>query len=115
MAQSELSESIKFLDEIMINCKSDSDIISNHKEMGRYLHNVKGLAPMIGFEKIAKLANLTETILNDIIKNNLKISSYDFVNESIKTMKLILEEDVSNLEQLEKKNITQPQILELFK
>ncbi|MGQ0376272.1 MAG: hypothetical protein ACT4OW_02050 [Nitrososphaerota archaeon] len=115
MAQNELGESIKSLEAIIADCKSDSDVISNYKEIERHLHNIKGLAPMSGFEKMGQIADLAGEILIDVIKNNLKFSSYNFVNESVRTMKLVLEERIFNLEQLKRKNITSPQILGLFK
>jgi len=115
MAQNELSESIRSLENIVTNCKSDSDVISNYKEIERHLHNIKGLAPMIGFEKMGQIADIADEILIDVIKNDLRFASYNFVNESIRTMKLVLDEHVSNLEQLRRKNITFPQILKLFK
>lgn len=114
-AQGELSEDIKCLEGIISHCKSDSDVISSYKEIERHLHKIKGLSPMIGFDKMRDIANLVDKILIDIIENDLKFASYDFVNEAIKTMKMILNEQDLTAEQMRIKNkISFPQILKLF-
>jgi len=67
VATREINEDLSRIAEILDSCKNDDDVSKNSHQIEKHVHNIKGLAPMMGKEKIGSLAKPLDSILKTII------------------------------------------------
>lgn len=103
MAQKEVKEDIESIETILDSCKNDSDISANATHIGKYLHKIKGLAPMMGQNDIGEISQLTDKLIKHIISKGPVKDSYLILIESVKTMKQLLNGQARNVENLKEK------------
>jgi len=67
------------------------------------LHQIKGLAPMMGQNDIGEISQLADKLLKHIIAKGSVVDSYQILIESVITMKQLLNGEVLNPEKLKEK------------
>ena len=102
-AKKEVSEDIKRIKIILDSCKNDSDISANATYIEKHLHQIKGLAPMMGQNDLGEISQLADKLLKHIIANGPVVDSYQILIESVITMKQLLNGEVLNPEKLKEK------------
>ncbi|HLC09834.1 MAG TPA: phosphorelay protein [Nitrosopumilaceae archaeon] len=89
IARKEVQEELDALDQILTRCGNDMDISNNAQSIGKHLHKIKGLAPMMDQNDIGDIAKMTDTILKHVIINGVLTGSYQTLVESNLVMKKI--------------------------
>ncbi|NHI03686.1 hypothetical protein DYY67_0756 [Candidatus Nitrosotalea sp. TS] len=67
VARQEIQLELDELERIVLHCDSDEHIFKNSQNIKAHLHKIKGLAPMMGQEKIGELAKTSDSILGYIV------------------------------------------------
>ncbi|MDE1726526.1 MAG: Hpt domain-containing protein [Thaumarchaeota archaeon] len=88
-ARQEIQLELDELERIVLQCSNDEDILENSKNIERHLHKIKGLAPMMGQEKVGELAKTSDSILNYMINKGLLPGSHPVITKTINDMKQI--------------------------
>lgn len=103
VARKEVKEDIEGIEAIIDSCKNDSDISASATRIGKHLHKIKGLAPMMGQNDLGEISQLADKLVKHIITKGPVRDSYQILLESVKTMKQLLNGDVRNPEALKEK------------
>lgn len=88
-ARQEIEIELHGLKKILECCRTDEDLFRKSKNIEYHFHKIRGLAPMMGQERVGKLAKMAETIIRHVISNGSIKDSYKFileVNETLNTM-----------------------------
>ncbi|HKU33891.1 MAG TPA: hypothetical protein VJR22_08620 [Candidatus Nitrosotalea sp.] len=89
VAKQEIQSEISSLEQIISRCNNDEHLFENSQIIEECLHKIKGLAPMIGQEKIGEIAKISDSILKYIISEGVLSGSYSFMSKTIGDMKRI--------------------------
>jgi chemotaxis protein histidine kinase CheA len=103
VAQKEVKKDIENIEAIIDSCKNDSDISASATRIGKHLHKIKGLAPMMGQNDLGEISQLADKLIKRIIAKGPVRDSYQILLESVKTMKQLLNGDARNTETLKEK------------
>ncbi len=71
----EITEELDKLEEILLNIENESDSKENLSEIYRIFHTIKGSAGFLELDNISNCAHKGETLLDFIIRNNIKVDS----------------------------------------
>ncbi|MBI3841826.1 MAG: Hpt domain-containing protein [Thaumarchaeota archaeon] len=82
IARKEIQDELDLLQKIIANCKNDSDVSNNAKEIERHLHKIKGLAPMMGQVGVGEVARVSDVILKHVISNGILHGTYQALVQS---------------------------------
>lgn len=91
VARQEIQTELNELEQIIALCNNDERLFTNSQSIEEHLHRIKGLAPMIGQEKVGEIAKTGDNILKHIINEGVLLGSYFFVLKTIDDMKKILQ------------------------
>jgi hypothetical protein len=81
------------LKEIFLVCKNDKQLHKKSIEIEKHLHKIKGLAPMMGQEKVGEIARISDIILKYIINQGVLKDSHKIISESVQRMNQIFNEN----------------------
>jgi chemotaxis protein histidine kinase CheA len=94
VATQEIKEEIASIKKILDECKDDSGIFKNTTSIEKHMHKIKGLAPMMGKEKIGEIATLNDVLLNRILEGKKFDGIYSILCES----NFFMEKSIQNLD-----------------
>ena len=86
IARQEIQEELDGLKQILLQCDNDIDISNNGNKIEKYLHKIKGLAPMMDQNDIGDIAKLNDIIFRNIIENGMLDGTYEIFSESLYIM-----------------------------
>ncbi|SRR2546428_11534982 len=86
IARQEIQAELDSLQQILIQCNDDKDISNNDNKIGKHLHKIKGLAPMIGQNNVGEIAKINDSIIRHIIENGTQSGTYQVMSESLQIM-----------------------------
>jgi HPt (histidine-containing phosphotransfer) domain-containing protein len=86
IARQEIESELNSLQEIFRACTTDQQFYERMKDIEKHLHKIKGLAPMMGEEKIGKLAKISDSITKQVIKQGMTDGAYDIISDSVYRM-----------------------------
>jgi chemotaxis protein histidine kinase CheA len=86
VARQEVKDELVRLNQALSNCKNDEHIFVNSEQIELHLHKIRGLAPMMGQDKVGEIAKTGDIILKHIINNGSLKGSYVIIVEAIKMM-----------------------------
>ncbi len=89
VARQEIQSELNKLEQIVLQCDNDEHIFKNLQSIRDHLHKIKGLAPMIGEEKVAEIAKTIDTILKHIANNGALSGSGHAMTRTTQDMKKI--------------------------
>ncbi|TRZ81125.1 MAG: hypothetical protein D4R90_00105 [Nitrosopumilales archaeon] len=93
VARQEVQSEIDSLNEVFLECTNDEQFFKKSKEMEKYMHKIKGLAPMMGQEKVGEISRISDVILKHIINHGILKGSHEIVFEAVQRMSLIFNGD----------------------
>jgi chemotaxis protein histidine kinase CheA len=93
VARQEIQSEIDGLNEAFLECIDDEQFYKKSKEMEKHMHKIKGLAPMMGHEKVGEIAQISDIILKHIINQGVLKGSQKIVFEAVQRMSLIFNGD----------------------
>jgi len=96
VARQEIQSEINSLNEVFLECIDDEQFFKKSKEMEKHMHKIKGLAPMMGQEKVGEIAQISDVILKHIINHGVLKGSQEMVFEAVQRMSLLFNGDVSS-------------------
>jgi chemotaxis protein histidine kinase CheA len=88
VATQEINEELSHISKILDSCQNDDDVSRDSSKIERHMHNIKGLAPMMGKEKIGDMAKNLDSILKKIISGTKVDGIFEPLRTSIEQMKL---------------------------
>ncbi len=86
IARQEIQAELDSLQQILIQCNDDKDISNNGNKIGKHLHKIKGLAPMIDQNNVGEIAKINDSIIRHIIENGTQSGTYQVMSESLQIM-----------------------------
>jgi len=86
-AKQEIQIELEGLDQVLMSCNNDEHVFKNSRKIESHLHKIKGLAPMMGLDKIGEVAKMSNVILQYIMDNGTLSGSYKIILESVEKMK----------------------------
>ncbi len=86
VARQEIKDELDRMERIISNCKNDEHIFMNSEQIELHLHKIKGLAPMMGQDKVGEIATTCDTVLKHIISKGILKGSYVIIVGAIKKM-----------------------------
>ncbi len=91
VARQEIQSELSALQEILLQCNNDNDISKLGNNIGKHLHKIKGLAPMMDQISIGEIAKMNDSIIKHIIENGRLDGIYQILLESTEIMKAIFD------------------------
>jgi chemotaxis protein histidine kinase CheA len=89
VARQEIRSELDELERIVLHCNNDETLFKNSQSIKTHLHKIKGLAPMMGQEKIGELAKMSDSILRYIASEGPLPGSYLVIVKTVEGMKNI--------------------------
>ncbi|SRR5579885_33817 len=87
VARQEVQSEIEKLERIVSHCNNDEHIFKNSQNIKEHLHKIKGLAPMIGHEKVGEIARTSDNILKHITSKGALPGSCHAIAKAVEDMK----------------------------
>ncbi|MDH3677721.1 MAG: hypothetical protein OEQ12_05405 [Nitrosopumilus sp.] len=87
VATGEINDELSGISIILDSCQNDDDVSKNSDKIEKHMHNIKGLAPMMGKESIGNLAKTLDSILKKIISGHRVDGFLEPLSLSIDQMK----------------------------
>ena len=103
VATQEIKDEIASIKKILQESINDSSIFDKSSIIEKHIHKIKGLAPMMGKEKIGEIATLIDVLLNDILEGKRIDGIHSVLNESIFFMEHSIENNDTNYSELKQK------------
>ena len=97
VATKEINEALAGIEGILNSCKNDEDVTNNGTDIEKFLHKIKGLAPMMGQEGIGEIASLIDTLIKKIIGGQIVKDIFEISNESNHLMKNLMNGSATNI------------------
>lgn len=66
VASKEIKDDLKGISTILDSCQNDEDVSKNAGEIEKFMHKIKGLAPMMGKQDVGDLAKTLDAILKKL-------------------------------------------------
>lgn len=82
VATKEVTDDISEIGNLIKSCTNDADIQKNATEIGKHLHKIKGLAPMMGQDEVGEVASLLDRIFKSLVAGTSVPGICDTVKES---------------------------------
>jgi len=98
---SDLEESIENINSALLQLEKNVQDKKNIESIMRFAHNIKGSSSMVGFTKMKELTHAIETIMSDISKDKIKVTS-----KLISTLLKALDTIINLKNEFKKGNIT---------
>ena len=99
-ATKEINEELEHNSQILKSCQNDEDIFNKCSEIEKHLHKIKGLAPMMGQQKIGELASLNGELIKKIVEGKKINGIFETINQSNKLMKDMLQDSTLEIDDL---------------
>ena len=95
VARYEIQSEIDGLNEVFLECIDDKQFFNKTKDIEKHMHKIKGLAPMMGQEKVGEIARICDIILKHSINHGTLKGSHEMIFEAVQRMSLIFNGDVN--------------------
>ena len=95
VARQEIQSELDGLNEAFLECIDDKQFFKKTKDIEKYMHKIKGLAPMMGQEKIGEIARISDVILKHVINHGALKGSQEIIFEAVQRMSLLFNGDTN--------------------
>lgn len=93
VARQEIQSEIDSLNETFLECVDDEQFFKKTKDIEKHMHKIKGLAPMMGQDKVGEIARISDIILKHVINHGALKGSQEIIFESVQRMSLLFNGD----------------------
>jgi chemotaxis protein histidine kinase CheA len=97
VARQEIQSEIDSLKEALLTCTNEAQFHKKSSDIKKHMHKIKGLAPMMGQEKVGEIARISDLILKHVINHGILKGSHEIISEAVKIMNHLFNID-SNIE-----------------
>ncbi len=101
-ARKEITDELEANSQILKSCDDDGDIETKCPDIEKHLHKIKGLAPMMGQEKIGEIASLNDKLIKKIIEGEKIEGIFETITKSNKIMEDLMKDPTINTDELKK-------------
>ena len=95
VARQEIQTELDGLNEVFLECIDDEQFFKKTKVIEKHMHKIKGLAPMMGQEKVGEIARISDIILKHIINQGVLKDSQGIIFEGVQRMSLLFNGDAN--------------------
>lgn len=95
VARLEIQLELDGLNEVFLEYIDDKQFFEKIKDIEKHMHKIKGLAPMMGQEKIGEIARISDIILKHIINQGALKGSQEMIFEAVQRMSFIFNGDTN--------------------
>lgn len=86
IARQEIQTEIDNLKDIFLICANDEQLYERSIDIEKHMHKIKGLAPMMGQEKVGKIAGISDIILKHVTSQGMLNGSHDMILLAVQKM-----------------------------
>ncbi|MDE1727669.1 MAG: Hpt domain-containing protein [Thaumarchaeota archaeon] len=86
VARQEIQSEIDNLNKIFLSCVNDEQLRNRSVEIARHMHKIKGLAPMMGQEKMGEIAKISDMVVKHISSHGILKGAQGIILDAIKRM-----------------------------
>ena len=86
IARQEIQTEIDNLKGIFLICANDEQLYERSIDIEKHMHKIKGLAPMMGQEKVGEIARISDIILKHVTSQGMLKSSHDIISSAVQKM-----------------------------
>ena len=86
VARQEIQSEIDSLNEIFLTCINDEQLYEKSIEIGKHMHKIKGLAPMMEQQKVGEIARISDIVLKHVASHGTLKGSHKITTEAVKIM-----------------------------
>ena len=86
VARQEIHLEIDSLKEIFLTCTNDEQLYEKSTEIEKHMHKIKGLAPMMGQEKMGEIARISDLVLKHVSSHGALKGSHEITIDAVKIM-----------------------------
>ena len=91
LARQEIQTEIDNLKEIFLICGNDEQLHDKSIDIGKHIHKIKGLAPMMGQEKMGEIARICDIVLKHVSSQGTLKGSHGIISSAVQKMSGIFE------------------------
>ena len=86
VAREEIKIEIESLKDIFLTCTNDEQLYKKSGDIEKHMHKIKGLAPMMGQDRIGDIAWISDTILRYVMNHDILKDSHKIILEAVRRM-----------------------------
>lgn len=86
IARQEIQTEIDNLKDIFRTCANDEQLYEKSTDIEKHMHKIKGLAPMMGQEKMGEIARISNIILKHVTSQGVLKGSHDMILSAVQKM-----------------------------
>ena len=86
IARQEIQTEIDNLKDIFRTCANDEQLYERSIDIEKHMHKIKGLAPMMGQEKVGEIARISDIILKHVSSQGMLNGSCDMILSAVQKM-----------------------------
>lgn len=86
IARQEIQTEIDNLKDIFLICANDEQLYEKSTDIEKHMHKIKGLAPMMGQEKVGEIARISDIILKHVTSQGTLKGSHDIILSAVQKM-----------------------------
>ena len=86
IARQEIQTEIDNLKDIFLICANDEQLYEKSIDIEKHMHKIKGLAPMMGQEKVGEIARISDIILKHVTSQGMLRGSHDMISSAVQKM-----------------------------
>ncbi|HEX5457638.1 MAG TPA: hypothetical protein VFX64_04550 [Candidatus Nitrosotalea sp.] len=91
LARQEIQTEIDNLRDIFLICGNDEQLYGKSVDIGNHIHKIKGLAPMMGQEKVGEIARISDIVLKYVSSQGTLEGSHAIIFAAVEKMSGIFE------------------------
>jgi chemotaxis protein histidine kinase CheA len=95
IARQEIQSEIDSLKEVLIACVNDEQFYKKSGEIQKYTHKIKGLAPMMGQDKVGEIARISDIIVKHVTNHGVLKGSHEIISEAVQRMNHLFNGDAN--------------------
>ena len=86
IARQEIQTEIDNLKDIFLTCANDEQLYEKSTDIEKHMHKIKGLAPMMGQEKVGEIARISDIILKHVSSQGMLEGSHGMILSAVQKM-----------------------------
>ena len=95
VARQEIQSEMDNLKKILLSCTNDEQLYEESSNIEKHMHKIKGLAPMIGQEKMGEFAKISDMLIKHISSHGVLDGSHAIISDAIKKMSSLFDGQIN--------------------
>ena len=86
VARQEIQSEIDSLKAVFLSCTNDEQLYKKSPDIKKHMHNIKGLAPMMGQDKVGEIAQIADIVMKHVANHGTLKGSHMMILEAVQKM-----------------------------